>query len=48
LPAPGDYWSKDDRALWLRMIELSFELIYNDDEERPDDAGGDVGSQQHP
>jgi len=47
LPAPGDYWSKDDRALWLRMIELAFELIYND-EERPDDAGGDVGSQQHP
>lgn len=47
LPAPGDYWSKDDRALWLRMIELSFELVYVD-EERPDDAGGDVGGEQHP
>jgi hypothetical protein len=46
LPAPGDFWSKDDRALWLRMIELSFELIYT--EEEPNDAGGDVGSQQHP
>jgi hypothetical protein len=45
LPAPGDYWSKDDRALWLRMIELSFELIY---EEEPNDAGGDVGGEQHP
>ena len=30
LPAPGDYWSKDARALWLRMVELSFELIYED------------------
>ena len=45
LPAPGDYWSKDDRALWLRMIELSFELIYTDE---LNDAGGDVGSEQHP
>lgn len=31
LPAPGDYWSKDDRALWLRMIELAFELIYEEE-----------------
>jgi hypothetical protein len=31
LPAPGDYWSKDARALWLRMVELSFELIYDDE-----------------
>jgi hypothetical protein len=30
LPAPGDYWSKEDRKLWLQMIELSFELIYDD------------------
>jgi hypothetical protein len=30
LPAPGEYWSKDDRALWLRMIELTFELVYDD------------------
>jgi hypothetical protein len=33
LPAPGDYWSKDDRALWLRMIELAFELVYDDTEQ---------------
>jgi hypothetical protein len=31
LPAPGDYWSKEDRSLWLRMVELSFELIYSDE-----------------
>jgi hypothetical protein len=31
LPAPGEYWPKDDRALWLRMVELSFELIYSDE-----------------
>ena len=31
LPAPGEYWSKDDRALWLRMIELTFELVYDDE-----------------
>lgn len=30
LPAPGDYWAQDDRALWLRMIELAFELVYDD------------------
>lgn len=45
LPAPGDYWSKDDRSLWLRMIELSFELVYTDE---PNDAGGNAGSEQHP
>ena len=31
LPAPGDYWSKDDRKRWLAMIELSFDLIYDDE-----------------
>lgn len=36
LPAPGDYWSKDDRALWLRMIELAFELVYDDTEQSHD------------
>jgi hypothetical protein len=36
LPAPGDYWSKDDRALWLRMIELSFELIYEEEPQATD------------
>ena len=31
LPAPGDYWPKDDRKRWLAMIELSFDLIYDDE-----------------
>jgi hypothetical protein len=44
LPAPGDYWSKEDRSLWLRMVELSFDLIYSDE---PDDADRNVGEQQH-
>jgi hypothetical protein len=30
LPAPGDYFSKDERKKWLQMIELSFDLIYDD------------------
>ena len=24
LPAPGDYFAKDDRKKWLQMMELSF------------------------
>lgn len=30
LPAPGDYFSSDDRKKWLQMIELAFDLIYDD------------------
>jgi hypothetical protein len=30
LPAPGDYFSTDDRKKWLQMIELAFDLIYDD------------------
>lgn len=37
LPAPGDYWAKDDRKKWLQMMELSFDMIY-DDEEPPEAA----------
>jgi hypothetical protein len=44
LPAPGDYWPSTDRKLWLQMLELSFSLIYSDEEP---DARGDVGVQQH-
>jgi hypothetical protein len=43
LPAPGDYWAKEDRALWLRMIELAFELIYTDEE-----SGGGEPEQLNP
>jgi hypothetical protein len=31
LPPPGDYWPKEDRKLWLQMIELAFELVYDDE-----------------
>ena len=30
LPAPGDYFPQDERKKWLQMIELSFDLIYDD------------------
>ena len=45
LPAPGDYFSKDERKKWLQMIELSFDLIY---ESEQNDAGTNAGSEQHP
>ena len=35
LPAPGDYWAKDDRKRWLQMIELAFDMIYDDESRRP-------------
>jgi hypothetical protein len=34
LPPPGDYFSKEDRKLWLQIVELSFDLIY-DNEPQP-------------
>jgi hypothetical protein len=43
LPAPGDYWAKDDRKLWMQMIELTFELIYTDEE-----SGGGEPEQLNP
>lgn len=30
LPAPGDHWPKDERALWLQILDLSFKLIYSE------------------
>jgi hypothetical protein len=30
LPAPGDYFSQEDRKLWLQILELSLKLIYED------------------
>lgn len=30
LPAPGDYWALDDRKRWLQMMELSFDMIYEE------------------
>ena len=30
LPAPGDYFSQDDRKLWLQILELSLKLIYSE------------------
>jgi hypothetical protein len=33
LPAPGDYFSQDDRKLWLQILELSLKLIYSDQPE---------------
>jgi hypothetical protein len=44
LPPPGDYFSPDDRKRWLQVMELSFDMIYED---QPNDADRDVGEQQH-
>jgi hypothetical protein len=33
LPAPGDYFSLNDRQLWLQMCELSFQLVYSNEPE---------------
>ena len=36
LPPPGDYFAKEDRALWLEILTLVFNLIY-DDQVQPDE-----------
>jgi hypothetical protein len=43
LPPPGDYFSPDDRKRWLQIMELSFDMIYEDE----NDADGNAGSEQH-
>ena len=30
LPTSGDVWPKDQRKLWLQLLEGSFDLIYKD------------------
>jgi hypothetical protein len=35
LPAPGDYFAQDDRKRWLQILEMSLDLIY-DDEPHPE------------
>jgi hypothetical protein len=30
LPAPGDHWPKENRTLWLQILDLSFKLIYSE------------------
>jgi hypothetical protein len=30
LPAPGDYFAKDERKRWLMVLETVFEMIYED------------------
>jgi hypothetical protein len=45
LPAPGDYFSTDDRKKWLQMIELAFDLIYDDTP--PDTAEPDEPAKLH-
>lgn len=30
LPAPGDYYPTDKRKKWLTLIELAFDIIYED------------------
>lgn len=40
LPPPGDYFSPEDRKLWLQILELAFKLIYLDQpQEQPPHAG---------
>jgi hypothetical protein len=43
LPAPGDYWAQDDRKRWLAMIELAFDMIYDDNETPPEATDAPVG-----
>lgn len=38
LPAPGDYWAKEERKRWLTIIEQVFDLIYVDE---PQATNGD-------
>ena len=47
LPSPGDYFSKDERKKWLQMIELSFDLIY-DDEPQPEATDEPTRTGLHP
>lgn len=45
LPAPGDYFAMDSRKKWLQLLELAFDLIYDDQPPEATDApngGGDV------
>lgn len=43
LPASGDYFPPDDRALWLQILELALKLIYTDKPPQDgSDGGGDV------
>jgi hypothetical protein len=35
LPAPGDYFPKEDRKRWLQILEMALDLIY-EDEPRPE------------
>jgi hypothetical protein len=30
LPAPGDYFAKEERKRWLDMMTLAFDMIYDD------------------
>ena len=39
LPAPGDVFPPHERALWLQIIPLVFQLIYLDKE--PDEPNGE-------
>lgn len=40
LPAPGDHWPKEDRTLWLQILDLSFKLIYSEHPpEQPPEGG---------
>jgi hypothetical protein len=45
LPAPGDYWAKDERKRWLAMIELAFDMIYDDQPPEQGDAMHPHGNQ---
>lgn len=40
LPAPGDYFSADDRKLWLQIFELALKLIYEDTPQATDAPDG--------
>jgi hypothetical protein len=43
LPAPGDYFSQDDRQRWLKILEMALDLIYSDE---PSGTDGEPNTMQ--
>lgn len=39
LPTPGEYFAKEDRKRWLQIVEMVFDLIY-DDQPQPEPSEG--------
>ena len=42
LPKAGSVWPFEQRKLWLKILEDSFQLVYNDDENRDKDGKSNI------